>query len=138
MCSDFVEASQGWLRAARGPSSQLCKLHLYLPERLPHTIAVALQFFSIALSALCLETAMDELVDVAQSPRSRRVRARVVSTASFLAAFCGRGQHAFSVAQQCVCVLRVETVARAARGTESRPGVDVGHRNSGSRALYGL
>ena len=33
---------------------------------------------------------MDELVDVAQSPRSQRVRARVVSTASFLAALCGR------------------------------------------------
>ena len=33
---------------------------------------------------------MDELVRVAQSPHRHRVRARVVSTASLLAAFCGR------------------------------------------------
>ena len=115
---------------------------------------------------------MDELlVDVAQSPRSPqsagpcRVRARVVSTTSFLAAFCAQYvavQHAFSVAQQRVRAPRVRargrdarertlfalfaetvgvpvgSVARAARGTESGPGADVGHINSGSRALYGL
>ena len=41
------------------------------------------QFFSITLSAVCLETATDELAGVAQPPHSHRVRARVVSTASF-------------------------------------------------------
>ena len=41
------------------------------------------QFFSITLSAVCLETATDELAGVAQPPHSHRVRVRVVSTASF-------------------------------------------------------
>ena len=47
------------------------------------------QFFSKTLSAVCLENATDELVGMTQSPHSHRVRARVVSTASFFAAFCG-------------------------------------------------
>ena len=47
-------------------------------------------------------------------------------------------QHAFSVAQQRVRAPRVETVARAARGTESGPGAEVGHKNPGSRALRGI
>ena len=37
------------------------------------------QVFLITLSAVCLETAMDVLVGVAQSPHRHRVRARVVS-----------------------------------------------------------
>ena len=48
------------------------------------------QFFLIALSAVCLENAMSELAGVAQSPHRHRVRARMVSTASFSAAFCSQ------------------------------------------------
>ena len=47
------------------------------------------QFFSITLSAVCLENFVDELVGMTQKPHSHWVRARVVSTASFFAAFYG-------------------------------------------------
>ena len=87
---------------------------------------------------------MDELVRVAQSPHRHRVRARVVSTASLWPrpVWClwplSMCHVPFSVAQQRVRAPRVETVARAARGTESGPGAEVGHKNPGSRALRGI
>ena len=46
MCSDLKPYCRGvarmTIRAARGPSSLLRKLHVYLPERLPDTVAVTL------------------------------------------------------------------------------------------------
>ena len=51
---------------------------------------------------------MDELVGVAQSPHRHRVRARVrvVSTASLLAAFCGRSACLHSAWHSSACVRR--------------------------------
>ena len=74
-------------------------LHACVPclcaSRCCHTLSISFvpcnaQFFLMTLSAVCLEIAMAELVRVAQSPPRHRVRARLVSTASFSAAFCSR------------------------------------------------
>ena len=64
------------------------------------------QVFLITLSAVCLETAMDELVGVARSRHRDRVRARVVSTASLLGPLCGRSACPQSGTGACACVAR--------------------------------
>ena len=73
------------------------------------------QFFSITLSAVCLETATDELAGVAQPPHSHWVRARVVSTASFWGCVCGR-----SACLQCGTAARAWAVRRDGRQSGSR------------------
>ena len=99
--------------------------------------------FSITLSAVCLETATDELAGVAQPPHSHRVRARVVSTASFWGCVLWPlTQHAFSVAHGSACM------GHASRRSPERlagPRADLGrtwvtaHRNSAIACiLYGI